>query len=779
MTGGRSLLPVFGLWVAWVHVLSLVVLSPLGRVPDAAPRPSVRFVDAEEFHVVDPESGPNALRQVAAELSEPLDHAIEIPVSTIPVASPSQGIAAATPGVDFTAARDAVFVFPAHETRGYLRERGSLLDVTVTPDPSAAEPRRFRLQLEGTDDVVVAPDPLAFRTVEIPVAGRPVAGRGNPAHFREALVDVDERDLLDHRFIVDAKRPPTEEAELLFSLYRIVGTGRSPVQHFRGRFPAGADEMSFSLRELVPAEDLERIGAAYDARPGIDEWYELHLDARPPLISAEDPCLTTIFCRDRDGVADVTFEVEDESGRPVQRILPGTPFWVVANLSRPIEVDCPVTLVIDGKPLTPGGVIPAGTRRSDRMGPYRLDRPADDSREDVLVSLATRPDAGHGQCRACGGRPGGCGTCRGTCRACGGPPGTCAACEGDCPQCGGRPGGCPTCRAVCAKCKGAPGGCEACRSRCGQCGGRKGGCAACGNGSGVCRGCGGGAGGCGLCRGGGSGGGAGSGNGSGGGGGGGSGAGGTGGGGGGGGGSGSGSGGGTGSGGGGGSGNGGGSGGGGGGGAGRSPVAAPSSTPIPVGPPVPGDFMIFLVNNQRLHEPGDVITEQVRDAIRDRHPYKQGVIVINSDEQESLLTTTAGEPAPERTFEPFSAEAQDLGGQTARIVETIARKRKNAEKADIRTLVVWPEREVVSAPNLDVFKALANDGRGPISFLFPDADPERARELAAALTATTGDAADVTVRSPKSGELVEHLTDVLDAIGAAPTDRLNTERTTR
>lgn len=189
--------------------------------------------------------------------------------------------------------------------------------------------------------------------------------------------------------------------------------------------------------------------------------------------------------------------------------------------------------------------------------------------------------------------------------------------------------------------------------------------------------------------------------------------------------------------------------------------------------------MIFLVNNQRLHEPGDVITEQVRDAIRDRQPYKQGVIVINSDEQESLLTTTDGEPAPERTFEPFSAEAQDLGGQTARIVETIARKRKNAEKADIRTLVVWPEREVVSAPNLDVFEALANDGRGPISFLFPDADPERARELAAALTATTGGAADVTVRSPKSAELVEHVTDVLDAIGAAPSDRLNTERTPR
>jgi len=267
--------------------------------------------------------------------------------------------------------------------------------------------------------------------------------------------------------------------------------------------------MSFTLRDLVNDGDLERLGATYDPRPGIDEWYELHLDARPPLISAEDPCLTTIFCRDRDGVADVTFEVEDERGNALKRIMPGDPFWVVAELSQPIEVDCPVTPVIDGREFTPGGVIPAGVRRSERMGPYRIDAPTDESRDEVLLRLATRPDDGHGQCRACGGKPGGCGACRGTCRTCGGPPGTCPTCAGDCGQCGGRPGGCARCRPACAQCRGAPGGCEACASRCGSCGGRKGGCAACGDGKGACRGCGGKAGGCGLCRGAGSGGGAG------------------------------------------------------------------------------------------------------------------------------------------------------------------------------------------------------------------------------------------------------------------------------
>ncbi len=186
--------------------------------------------------------------------------------------------------------------------------------------------------------------------------------------------------------------------------------------------------------------------------------------------------------------------------------------------------------------------------------------------------------------------------------------------------------------------------------------------------------------------------------------------------------------------------------------------------------------MIFLVNNQRLHEPGDVITGQVREAIKDRNPYKQGVIVINGDGKESLLTEQTDPPSVDRSFEPFSRDEQDLGGQAAKVVETVARKRKSAEKPDIRTLVIWPEREFVSASSLDVFKDLAQDGRGPISFLCPDADPERARELAAAFT-PAGANSEITVRSPKSSELLEHIDDVLDTIGAAPEDKLLSERT--
>ena len=89
--------------------------------------------------------------------------------------------------------------------------------------------------------------------------------------------------------------------------------------------------------------------------------------------------------------------------------------------------------------------------------------------------------------------------------------------------------------------------------------------------------------------------------------------------------------------------------------------------------------------------------------------------------------------------------------------------------------MIWPERELVSGEFSDAFSSLAQDGRGSVSFLCPDADPERARQLAAAITPEG--AGQVTVRSPKSEELVEHIADVLDAIGAAPNDRLNAEKT--
>jgi hypothetical protein len=182
--------------------------------------------------------------------------------------------------------------------------------------------------------------------------------------------------------------------------------------------------------------------------------------------------------------------------------------------------------------------------------------------------------------------------------------------------------------------------------------------------------------------------------------------------------------------------------------------------------------MIYLVNDQRLHEPGDVITDRVREAIKDRKPFNQGAIVINSDGESSLLTEKSEPPEAGRAFKPFASPREDLESQVKQVAEAIAKARRNSANPDIRTVVVWPERELVSATNLAVFHSLASDGGGPVSFLCPDADPERARALGVAMTSEAG-AGTVTARSPKSEELVEHIDDVLDAVAADPEARLN------
>ena len=100
MPTSRSLLPVFGMWIVWVYLLSLVALRPLSDISPAPLRPSVRFVDADEIYKVDSDADPNGLQGVAAELSEPFDRVIEIPVTAIPVASTSEGVTQAEPGRD-------------------------------------------------------------------------------------------------------------------------------------------------------------------------------------------------------------------------------------------------------------------------------------------------------------------------------------------------------------------------------------------------------------------------------------------------------------------------------------------------------------------------------------------------------------------------------------------------------------------------------------------------------------------------------------------------------
>jgi len=479
-------------------------------------------------------------------------------------------------------------------------------------------------------------------------------------------------------------------------------------------------------------------------------------------------------------LAAVGFRLEDRDGQRIERWVKGEPFWVVAEISRSIDEDYPVTLAMRGLAFKSGGVIPAGERMV-RLGPFIV-------RDGQAVPAGAVPEAvpfdepacvqcGDTQggcekcrkpCQRCGGKEGGCEACRpgrhecetchgegkrcprcdgqGTCSACKGKAegceacgksGGCKGCDGRgctcgpsenplCHKCGGKVGGCEACgfgKGVCATCKGAGSQCKTCdgSGACDACQGKGGDCSAC-RGSGKCRPCNGSGGVCSIC-------GASIGGGPGGGGPG-----------------------------------GGGPGGGGPGGGGPGGGGA--------GKPKPADFMIYLVNDQRLHEPGDVITDRVREAIKDRKPYKLGAVVINADGTNTLLNEATEPPEVSKAFKPFAASRQDLENQVERVVETVVLARRDSANPDIRTLVVWPERELVSATNLHVFRPLATEGCGAVSFLCPDADPERARALGEAMKVGAR-AGQITARSPKSDELVEHINDILDAIGAPSDARLN------
>jgi hypothetical protein len=674
---GRSIMPVFGGWVIWVYLLTLVVLSPPPR-PKPPLRRTVEFLSAEKTYLAQPAAAGNALGDLHAELSEALDYDALIPVRAIP--------GTARPGSHFEIESDAAMSFPAGSTRGTVRVRNGKPDIRI--GKSAEQSVRFTLRLDGTKDVVPAPDPRGYRDVEIPPADRsvPPASTLTRAWLDKSPIEVQERDFASYQFVVTAEKPAEKDAVLNLELRRGIGDHASVVKNFTMVMPKGKTQTAFRLAEQVPPEELVRLGLADDKIPGGDQVYELHLDARPPLIalehsSPEKPYFTTAIVRDDDGQVDLRRLFESPRGDVLTRVNPNEPFFVRHILSAPLETNCHVESEIDGKRLS--GVIRAG-EKSCLLGPFTI------GAEHETIGIRTATRTGPGCCHECGIADGTCPHCKpstGSCKACRSQKGGCAACQygrGACAGCGGRPGGCQACgfgSGTCGVCKGQGGGC-------GACGGRGKGGAGGGEGGG----------------------------------------------------------------------------GGGSGGSGGGPVSGPGPQHVGVGPPVPGDFLLVLVNNQRLHEPGDKVAENVVKAIKDENAYKDAALVVN-EHDDAALQAGGAPPDPEKAFKPFAKDRENIDGQVDRLVETIAQKRTNAANPNLRAVVVWPERELSSASSVEGLSKLVREAGGPISILCPDADPEKARRLATALNAEAG-GGHVTVRSPKTAELVEHIKDVIH--GGAP-----------
>lgn len=172
----------------------------------------------------------------------------------------------------------------------------------------------------------------------------------------------------------------------------------------------------------------------------------------------------------------------------------------------------------------------------------------------------------------------------------------------------------------------------------------------------------------------------------------------------------------------------------------------------------PGDYLVILVNNERLHEPNDTIVQQVVESLQKNaiRVYQSGVIVLNRD-GESILKTPLDRPSPSGAFRPFEDPAEDVAGQMQRVLATIMAKRKDAQRPDLRAVVVWPERDLSGASGLSPVNTGVNE---PISFLCVDADTEYAQAIRKAILPQANVSDSVTVRSPKGSELPEHMENI-------------------
>ncbi len=183
------------------------------------------------------------------------------------------------------------------------------------------------------------------------------------------------------------------------------------------------------------------------------------------------------------------------------------------------------------------------------------------------------------------------------------------------------------------------------------------------------------------------------------------------------------------------------------------------------GEPVPGDYMLIVVNNERLHDPGDGVVDQVRRALADESakPYGNGAIILNPTDEDTL-TPEGGGPDPEKVFQPFGQEGHDVAGQLKRIEEVVARKREAAANPDLRAVVVWPERDLASEAGI---RSVDGDNLQPMSFLLPDAAASYARTVERGLVPPGVRPGAVTVRAPRERELEEHLVNVIAESEAA------------
>jgi hypothetical protein len=346
-------------WLTWVYVLSFVgiMLLPSGPTPPP-PLPSV-FVGIANVHIF--ENDANGLPQALTfQLSRPLDFRLELPVTV------TDG--SARLGEHYAMRRRPRVIFEAGATHGVLSGDDEGCDVVITDDHELldGEPRSFDITLGMVEGVAALDSSRSTCRVSIDDDEIPPTSRVK-IRFASSGGELTESQVAGHSLSVQSEKAPEEKSEMTVAVQR--QSGKEPTELGRKTFflEPGQTGLTFRVSDVVPLEQLKAFGLADDDAPGPPSEFIVRLRGQHPLY-ADEPRDLTFRVTDNDPAAKLTMAIQDTAGQPLDRILPGSPFWVVADVDREIRLGMPLQVTLDkGGPIVTGTL--AAGERSIRLGP--------------------------------------------------------------------------------------------------------------------------------------------------------------------------------------------------------------------------------------------------------------------------------------------------------------------------------------------------------------------------------------------------------------------------
>ena len=346
-------------WLVWVYVLSFVGIMLLPKGPSPPPPLPAVFVGKGSVHVFENDANalPNALN---FELSEPLDFRLEVPVTV------TDG--SARLGEHYAMRRRPRVIFEAGSTHGVLSGADDGCDVVITDDHELqdGEPRSFDITLEAVEGIVELDASRSTCRVSIDDDEMPPASRVK-IRFASSGGELTESQVAGHSLTVQAEAAPEEKSEMTVIVQR--QSGKEPTELGRKVFflEPGQTALTFRVSDVVPLEQLKAVGLTDDDAPGPASEIIVRLRGQHPLY-ADEPRDLAFRVTDDDPAAKLSLTIQDTAGQQLDRILPGSPFWVVADVNRGIRVGMPLQVTLDkGGPIVTGTL--AAGEKSIRLGP--------------------------------------------------------------------------------------------------------------------------------------------------------------------------------------------------------------------------------------------------------------------------------------------------------------------------------------------------------------------------------------------------------------------------